>query len=438
MKILIAGASGLIGRATAAALADDGHEVMRLVRRAPASPDEVSLESGRGRGAPRGLPLRATAIVNLCGARLAGGAGPQGGERRSGRAGSTRRARSQRSSAGTISDGPAAAGPRECLRRRHLRRPGQPRARRVERAREGVPGGALPRLGGGGDGGRGPRGARRLRAIRGRPLPRRAVLLRRLVPFYRAGLGARSAAGRQWMSWISLEDAVGVIRFAVREDWLSGPVNAVSPMAVMNSAFTRALGRIFGRQLSAPVPAVRAAARDGCRSPTRRVLVQHPRDPGEAPELGLSVSGTGSWRMLCTRRLPWRRPRPERQNHASHRKGPPYVHPFQWRRPSSSLSRTAWRSGTSETCSTASRRRVSRSPAARWSSSIPRSCASTTPTWPDLPFYPEIEKFMSSRPVIVMALEGHVGREARCATCSAPRTRARRPRAPSAATSAPR
>jgi len=56
------------------------------------------------------------------------------------------------------------------------------------------------------------------------------------------------------MSWIALEDAVGVIRYAVGEDWLSGPVNAVSPMAVMNSGFTRALGRIFGRQLSAPVP----------------------------------------------------------------------------------------------------------------------------------------------------------------------------------------
>jgi uncharacterized protein (TIGR01777 family) len=85
-------------------------------------------------------------------------------------------------------------------------------------------------------------------------LSREGGLLPRIVPFYRAGLGCPLGTGRQWMSWIALEDAVGVIRFAICEDWLSGPVNAVSPMAVMNSGFTRALGRIFGRQLTAPVP----------------------------------------------------------------------------------------------------------------------------------------------------------------------------------------
>ena len=85
-------------------------------------------------------------------------------------------------------------------------------------------------------------------------LSRDGGILRRIVPFFRAGLGCPLGTGRQWMSWIALEDAVGVIRFALGEDWISGPLNAVSPAAVMNAVFTRALGRIFGRQLPMPIP----------------------------------------------------------------------------------------------------------------------------------------------------------------------------------------
>jgi hypothetical protein len=49
---------------------------------------------------------------------------------------------------------------------------------------------------------------------------------------------------------------VGVISFALENEGLSGPVNVVTPEAVMNSAFCRALGRIFGRQLRVPIPPV--------------------------------------------------------------------------------------------------------------------------------------------------------------------------------------
>jgi hypothetical protein len=75
-----------------------------------------------------------------------------------------------------------------------------------------------------------------------------------MIPFYRAGLGCPLGTGRQWMSWISLEDAVGAIRFALSESGISGPVNAVSPDSVTNAGFTRALGRIFGHQLPMPIP----------------------------------------------------------------------------------------------------------------------------------------------------------------------------------------
>jgi hypothetical protein len=79
-------------------------------------------------------------------------------------------------------------------------------------------------------------------------------LLSRVAPFYKAGLGCPLGTGRQWMSWIDIEDAVGAIRFALSKAAISGPVNVVAPSSVMNSGFTRALGRIFGHQLPMPVP----------------------------------------------------------------------------------------------------------------------------------------------------------------------------------------
>jgi len=253
MKIVIAGASGLIGRATAAALADDGHEVMRLVRRVPASPEEVSWDPAAGE-----LPLEvcrsAEAIVNLCGCSLAGErwSPKRRGELRSSRIDSTRTL--AKVFAGTISDGQrprvlvnASAvgiyGDRGNLELTEASEPGKGFLAELCRDWEAAAMAA------------GDLGARVVCVRFGVVLSRDGGMLPRLVPFYRAGLGCPLGGGRQWMSWISLEDAVGVIRFAVRENWLSGPVNAVSPMAVMNSAFTRALGRIFGRQLSAPVPA---------------------------------------------------------------------------------------------------------------------------------------------------------------------------------------
>ena len=72
MKIIIAGASGLIGRAAAQVLRDDGHEVVRLVRRVPASPDEASWNPAAGE-VPLEICRSAEAIINLCGEDFAAG-----------------------------------------------------------------------------------------------------------------------------------------------------------------------------------------------------------------------------------------------------------------------------------------------------------------------------------------------------------------------------
>ena len=85
--------------------------------------------------------------------------------------------------------------------------------------------------------------------------PRGGALAKMLTPF-RMGVGGRLGTGKQWMSWISLHDLVHVIRFAIDESSLSGPVNAVAPNSVTNAEFTATLGRVLHRPAVLPVPAV--------------------------------------------------------------------------------------------------------------------------------------------------------------------------------------
>src|SRR5439155_1763224 len=68
------------------------------------------------------------------------------------------------------------------------------------------------------------------------------ALPKMLLPF-RLGLGGRLGSGRQWFSWIALADVVEIIRLALGDDRIAGPVNTVSPNPVRNVDFTRALGR---------------------------------------------------------------------------------------------------------------------------------------------------------------------------------------------------
>jgi uncharacterized protein (TIGR01777 family) len=79
--------------------------------------------------------------------------------------------------------------------------------------------------------------------------------LSRMLPPFRLGLGGPLGPGRQWMSWITLEDAVQAILFGVRTDPLRGPINAVAPEPVTNRDFARALGRALHRPALLPVPA---------------------------------------------------------------------------------------------------------------------------------------------------------------------------------------
>lgn len=75
-----------------------------------------------------------------------------------------------------------------------------------------------------------------------------------MLPPFRLGLGGILGSGRQWMSWVSIEDVVGAIHHALTNEAVRGPVNVVAPGPVTNREFTVALGRVLRRPTVFPVP----------------------------------------------------------------------------------------------------------------------------------------------------------------------------------------
>lgn len=87
-------------------------------------------------------------------------------------------------------------------------------------------------------------------------LSREGGALARMLPLFRLGLGGRLGSGRQWMSWLSMDDALGVVRAALESDALVGAVNATAPVAATNAEFTATLARVMRRPALFPVPAL--------------------------------------------------------------------------------------------------------------------------------------------------------------------------------------
>lgn len=86
-------------------------------------------------------------------------------------------------------------------------------------------------------------------------LSARGGALAKMLPPFRMGVGGRVGTGRQYWSWITLDDLVGVIQHALITEALRGPVNTVSPSPVTNAEFTRILGQVLSRPTVLPMPA---------------------------------------------------------------------------------------------------------------------------------------------------------------------------------------
>jgi uncharacterized protein (TIGR01777 family) len=85
-------------------------------------------------------------------------------------------------------------------------------------------------------------------------LGRNGGLLKKMAPPFKMFVGGPVGSGRQWMSWIHLDDWIGLVRLAITNDAIRGPVNLVAPNPVTNREFSKALGRALHRPSVMPLP----------------------------------------------------------------------------------------------------------------------------------------------------------------------------------------
>ncbi len=98
-------------------------------------------------------------------------------------------------------------------------------------------------------------GVRRVILRTGIVLTRSGGALAKMLPAFRAGLGGPLGSGQQWFPWIHLADEIAAIRFLMQEEALSGPFNLVAPGIVRQAEFARTLGSVLRRPAVLPVPA---------------------------------------------------------------------------------------------------------------------------------------------------------------------------------------
>ncbi|WP_067859059.1 TIGR01777 family oxidoreductase [Nocardia shimofusensis] len=250
MKVVIAGSSGLIGTALVAALRRDGHDVVRLVRRPIAARDEFTWHPARAELDTRAL-RGADAVVNLCGAGL--------GQRRWTGSFKQELRDSRITPTDVLSGAAAAAAVPVLVNASGVHYYGGGTGDRVVDETTPPGTGFLATLCRDWEAATEPARAAGVRTIllrSGVVLSQHGGMMSMLRPLYRLGLGARLGNGRQYTPWISLEDEVGAIVFALTNDTLDGPVNAVGPAPVTNAEFNHALGRALGRRTPLIVPAV--------------------------------------------------------------------------------------------------------------------------------------------------------------------------------------
>jgi hypothetical protein len=75
------------------------------------------------------------------------------------------------------------------------------------------------------------------------------------LPIFKLGGGGKIGSGRQWWSWVALDDVVGSIVHALTDETVEGPVNVGSPNPMTNAEYTKVLGKVLGRPTVLPLPA---------------------------------------------------------------------------------------------------------------------------------------------------------------------------------------
>lgn len=258
MKVAVTGSSGLIGSAVAGDLSSAGHQVVRLVRRSPSGPGQVRWDPrAPGAGLDPAALEGTEAVLHFAGAPVGRRwTAAYKAEIRASRVESTR----------NLAAVLAGLTPRPAVLicASAVGWYGRTDGREVD---ETAPAGAgfLPGVvrdwEAAADRAR-EAGIRVVHLRSGVVLAKRGGMLGTTLSLFRVGLGARLGTGTQYLSWISLTDEVGAIRFLLASEDLSGPFNLTSPQPVTNATYTAALARAVGRPalLSVPAPVLRLAA----------------------------------------------------------------------------------------------------------------------------------------------------------------------------------
>jgi uncharacterized protein (TIGR01777 family) len=250
MRILVSGSHGLVGKALIGSLTSDGNEIVRLVRGKPSSNAEVEWHPNEGKidGASlEGLDV----VVHLAGESIASGRWSD----------EKKRAIQESRVLGTVLLSDALA---------RLSRPpavflsasaigyygnrgdellteksdaGTDFLANVCRAWENATGRAVEK------------GIRTVRARFGIILDAKEGALAKMLTPFRMGIGGRIGDGKQWMSWIAIDDVVNGLKYLMENGAVSGPVNFVAPNAVTNAEFTKTLGHVLSRPTLFPIPA---------------------------------------------------------------------------------------------------------------------------------------------------------------------------------------
>jgi uncharacterized protein (TIGR01777 family) len=251
-RVAITGASGLIGRALAPFLTTGGHEVVRVVRR-PAGPGEVSWNYHHARADTAGLEGLDT-VVHLAGENI----GVRWTEDR-------RRRIIESRVIGTrfLSETLArlTRPPRVLVAASAVGVYGDRGEEILTEASSSLdaPRDFLTELGREWEAATEPARAAGIRVVLlrfGIVLTPAGGALGRMLPAFRMGLGGPLGSGRQYMSWVAIDDLLGAIQYAIMTESLEGPVNATAPHPVTNRAFAAMLGKVLDRPVLLPVPAL--------------------------------------------------------------------------------------------------------------------------------------------------------------------------------------
>jgi uncharacterized protein (TIGR01777 family) len=258
VRVVVTGASGLIGSALVRSLTADGHDVLRLVRRDPRAADEAQWDPARRR-LDSAVLAGADAVVNLAGA----GIGDHRWSDDYKRTVLASRVDATTTIATAVAARPVSDRPRVLLSASAVGFYGDTGENAVD---ESAPQGAgfLADVVRQWEQSTAPAAEAGVRVV----TPRSGIVLAagggalgKVLPLFKLGLGGRLGSGQQWMSWVALPDEVAALRFVLEREDISGPVNVTAPEPVRNRDYTKAIARAVHRPALARVPpvALRAA-----------------------------------------------------------------------------------------------------------------------------------------------------------------------------------